>query len=228
MGYVIAAILVLLLVAGFVTFFVLNAARRPGGAAPGEPGAEGQPAGIAAPDESPRGRHHARSPRPARPRAGEHRPGARPRVGDPGRETGRRVGDPSRGGAGPPRAVVCDAEARGISAASSFSGCPPLFRFTAQDEPSSSSDRGANGAPVALSGLAGSPVVVTAPGIPAPGPPGPTPEPPAPAPPGPGPDPRPPTPGARAGTAAAEPEPAPDLTCGPCRRRRPRRRTTRC
>ena len=55
MGYAIAAILVLLIVAGAVTFFALNAARRPGGAAPGEPGAEGQPAGIAAPDESPAG-----------------------------------------------------------------------------------------------------------------------------------------------------------------------------
>jgi hypothetical protein len=55
MGYAIAAILVLLIVAGAVTFFALNAARRPGGAAPGDPGAEGQPAGIAAPDESPAG-----------------------------------------------------------------------------------------------------------------------------------------------------------------------------
>jgi len=55
MGYVIAAIVVLLLVAGFITFFVMNAARRSGGAAPQDPGAEGTPAGIAAPDESPLG-----------------------------------------------------------------------------------------------------------------------------------------------------------------------------
>ena len=55
MGYAIAAILVLLIVAGAVTFFALNAARRPGGAGPGDPETEGQPAGIAAPDESPAG-----------------------------------------------------------------------------------------------------------------------------------------------------------------------------
>jgi hypothetical protein len=55
MGYVIAAILVLLLVVGFITFFVLNATRRSGTAAPRDPGAEGSPAGIAAPDETPLG-----------------------------------------------------------------------------------------------------------------------------------------------------------------------------
>ena len=92
MGYAIAAILVLLIVAGAVTFFALNAARRPGGASPGEPASEGQPAGIAAPDESPAGDTTQVS------EAGEaegretgwdadHRPGAdRPRVGDPGPE----------------------------------------------------------------------------------------------------------------------------------------------
>ena len=37
MGYVIAAIIVLLLVAGFVTFFVLNATKRSGKAGPGDP-----------------------------------------------------------------------------------------------------------------------------------------------------------------------------------------------
>ena len=55
MGYVIAAIVVLLLVAGFVTFFVLNATKRSGKAGPGDPGQEGTPAGIASPDESPLG-----------------------------------------------------------------------------------------------------------------------------------------------------------------------------
>ena len=55
MGYLIAAILVLLLLAGFITFFVLNATRRSGGAGPRDPGAEGSPAGIAAPDETPLG-----------------------------------------------------------------------------------------------------------------------------------------------------------------------------
>jgi hypothetical protein len=55
MGYLIAAILVLLLVAAFVTYLVLNATRRSGSAGPADPGAEGNPAGIAAPDESPLG-----------------------------------------------------------------------------------------------------------------------------------------------------------------------------
>ena len=39
MGYVIAAIVLLLLVAGFITFFVLNAARRSEGAGPATPDA---------------------------------------------------------------------------------------------------------------------------------------------------------------------------------------------
>jgi hypothetical protein len=55
MGYVIAVILVLLLVAGFVTFLVLNATRKGGAAGPSDPGAEGNPSGIMAPDESPLG-----------------------------------------------------------------------------------------------------------------------------------------------------------------------------
>src|SRR4051812_19522561 len=88
MGYVIAVIIVLLLVAGFVTFFVLNAARRSGGAAPSDPGDEGTPAGIAAPDEAPLGdtTQHAEG------QASEGEPPAdgdqdqRPRVGDPGPE----------------------------------------------------------------------------------------------------------------------------------------------
>ena len=45
MGYVIAAILVLLLAAGFITFMVVNATRR----------RDKSPAGIVAPDESPLG-----------------------------------------------------------------------------------------------------------------------------------------------------------------------------
>jgi hypothetical protein len=55
MGYVIAVILVLLLVAAFVTFLVLNATKKSGRAGPGDPGAEGTPAGIVAPDGSPLG-----------------------------------------------------------------------------------------------------------------------------------------------------------------------------
>ena len=90
MGYVIAAIVVLLLVAGFVTFFVLNAARRSGGAGPDDPGAEGTPAGIAAPDETPLGdttEHSGETARESREggSAGDG-PGERPRVGDPGPE----------------------------------------------------------------------------------------------------------------------------------------------
>ena len=94
MGYVIAAVVVLLLVAGFITFFVLNAANRSGRAAPSDPGEEGNPAGIASPDSSPLG--------DTTQHAGEQREGqtvedpedagsagegaAKPRVGDPGPE----------------------------------------------------------------------------------------------------------------------------------------------
>ena len=45
MGYVLVAIVVLLLVAGFITFFVLNATKRK----------SENPADIAAPDETPLG-----------------------------------------------------------------------------------------------------------------------------------------------------------------------------
>jgi hypothetical protein len=55
MGYVIAGILVLLLVAAFVTFFVINATKKSGRAGPSDPGAEGSPPGIASPDPSPLG-----------------------------------------------------------------------------------------------------------------------------------------------------------------------------
>jgi hypothetical protein len=94
MGYAIALIVVLLLVAGAVTFFVLNAAKGGGGAEPEDPGAEGTPAGVASPDESPLG--------DTTEHAGEHQEGHttdeperggtgggqddRPRVGDPGPE----------------------------------------------------------------------------------------------------------------------------------------------
>ncbi len=55
MEYIVAAVLVLLLIAGFVTFMVLNATRKSGSAGPSDPGAEGNPAGIVAPDSSPLG-----------------------------------------------------------------------------------------------------------------------------------------------------------------------------
>jgi|SRR5215207_7491891 len=103
MGYVIAIIVVLLLVAGFVTFFVLNATKRSGRAAPQDPGAEGTPAGIASPDESPLGdttQHageHAEghtTDEPERGAAGDSQ-GAKPRVGDPGPEAGGSSSTPS-------------------------------------------------------------------------------------------------------------------------------------
>jgi|ERR671917_1324351 hypothetical protein len=94
MGYVIAIIVVLLLVAAGVTFFVLNATKKSGRAEPEDPSAEGSPAGIAAPDDSPLG--------DTTEHAGEHSEGqttddpergdnsgtdeAKPRVGDPGPE----------------------------------------------------------------------------------------------------------------------------------------------
>ncbi|MEA2312846.1 MAG: hypothetical protein QOE28_2814, partial [Solirubrobacteraceae bacterium] len=55
MGYLIAAIVVLFLAAGFITYLVLNATKRGGGAEPDDPGADGSPHGIVAPDESPAG-----------------------------------------------------------------------------------------------------------------------------------------------------------------------------
>ena len=93
MGYVIAGIVVLLLVAGFVTFFVLYATGRSGRAAPSDPG-EGNPAGIASPDASPLGdtTEHAGDQQEGRtvdqPEHGGSSEGGgdKPRVGDPGPE----------------------------------------------------------------------------------------------------------------------------------------------
>jgi len=94
MGYVIAAIIVLLLVAGFITFFVLSATKRSGRAAPSDPGDEGTPAGIASPDDSPLGdtTEHAGDQQegrtvddPERSPTGEGSD-EKPRVGDPGPE----------------------------------------------------------------------------------------------------------------------------------------------
>jgi len=85
MGYVIVAILVLLVVSGGVIFFTLNATRRSGAAEPGQPDAEGTPPGIAAPDESEAG--DTTQPSEADEGAAVDPSGAdRPRVGDPGAE----------------------------------------------------------------------------------------------------------------------------------------------
>jgi hypothetical protein len=93
MGYVIAGIVVLALVGGFVTFFVLNATKRSGGAEPSDPGGEGNPAGIASPDPSPLGdtSEHAGEQQEGHTvddpeHAGGGEPEAKPRVGDPGPE----------------------------------------------------------------------------------------------------------------------------------------------
>ena len=96
MGYVIAGVIVMLLVAGFVTFFVLNATKKSGPAAPSEPSAEGNPAGIAAPDSSPLGdtsQHSGGQQEGQTVTETEHAGGgegsggdAKPRVGDPGPE----------------------------------------------------------------------------------------------------------------------------------------------
>jgi hypothetical protein len=100
MGYVIALIIVLLLVGGFIAYTVANAKSRGGGAAPADPGAEGNPAGIFAPDSSPLGDSDQH--------AGEHREGTT--VADPeqeGRRPGQgdvpRVGDPGPEAADRPR-----------------------------------------------------------------------------------------------------------------------------
>ena len=96
MGYVIAAIVVLLLVAGFIAFLVLNATRRAGRAEPRDPGAEGTPAGIVAPDESPLGdttQHSGETEREGRAEGTEGDRG--PRVGDPGAEA--IASEPGRG-----------------------------------------------------------------------------------------------------------------------------------
>src|SRR5919199_5609986 len=93
MAYVIVGILVLLIVAVGVTFFVMNATNKGGGADPSDPGAEGNPSGIAAPDASPLGdtTQHAGEQRAGQTvddpeHAGGGSSAGRPRVGDPGPE----------------------------------------------------------------------------------------------------------------------------------------------
>src|SRR3954451_5262076 len=94
MAYVLVGIVVLLLVAGGVTFFVMNATNKGGGAEPSDPGAEGNPAGIAAPDPSPLGdttQHAGEQTEGQTVNDPEHEgggggPSQRPRVGDPGPE----------------------------------------------------------------------------------------------------------------------------------------------
>jgi hypothetical protein len=95
MAYVIVGLLVLALVGGFVTFFVINATKKSGSASPSDPGAEGTPAGIASPDPSPLGdtTEHSGDQQEGRTTTdtesageGDDRSAAKPRVGDPGPE----------------------------------------------------------------------------------------------------------------------------------------------
>ena len=87
MGYVIAAILVLLIVGGFVLFLVTNATRKSNVSDAGDPGADQNPLGIVgSDDETPAGdtSQHARptDERPLRTRIAATRPDvARPVVG---------------------------------------------------------------------------------------------------------------------------------------------------
>jgi hypothetical protein len=75
---------------------VLNATRRSGAAGPGDPGQEGTPAGIAAPDESPLGDTTEHSGATAEEGRSEGAEGdQRPRVGDPGPEA--TADEPRRG-----------------------------------------------------------------------------------------------------------------------------------
>ena len=165
MGYVIALIVVLLLVVGAVTFFVLNAAKAAGRAAPEDPGAEGTPAGIAAPDESPLG--------DTTEHAGEQQEGQT--TDEPGaRRRGRRLrrqaarGRPrSRGLLGRPGARVRAArEPPSLNLARTYWFGPALAgnpSLSVADALHSSErrdkrtllliDRGAQGAPVSLSGV---------------------------------------------------------------------------
>ena len=94
MGYVIAGMLVLILVAGFITFFVMNATKKSGRAGPSDPSDEGTPAGIASPDDSPLGdttqhsgdQQEGRTVNDPEHSGGSSTPDNKPRVGDPGPE----------------------------------------------------------------------------------------------------------------------------------------------
>jgi hypothetical protein len=55
MGYAIAAILVILIIAGFVTFLVMNAAKKGDTEDAADPGADSNPLGIIGSDDTPVG-----------------------------------------------------------------------------------------------------------------------------------------------------------------------------
>jgi hypothetical protein len=91
MEYVIPIIVVILLVAGFVTFLVLNAASKGGAAAEGEPG----PPGIGADEQTPLGDtpEHA----DAEPRHGGERRFGRPHETPSDPDEAAHVGRPGEG-----------------------------------------------------------------------------------------------------------------------------------
>jgi hypothetical protein len=92
MGYVIAAILVVLIVGGFVLFLVTNAAKKSNVSDAGDPGADQNSLSIiGSDDETPAGdtSQHSETVENARSRREESRPDAAPAV-DGGEAEGRR------------------------------------------------------------------------------------------------------------------------------------------
>ena len=92
MGYVIAAILVVLIVGGFVLFLVSNAAKKSNVSDAGDPGADQNSLSIiGSDDETPAGdtSQHSETVENARSRREESRPDAAPAV-DGGEAEGRR------------------------------------------------------------------------------------------------------------------------------------------
>ena len=107
----------------------------------------------------------------------------------------------------PPLTAVCARlRAPGHVRRVELRGCPPLFRYAAR-RTLLLIDRGAHGAPVALTAGRGYAASHDRPRRPRPRPA--APEPPAPAPPGPGPDPRPPAPGPEPAPLPPDPNPRP-------------------
>ena len=103
MGYVIAAILVVLIVGGFVLFLVTNATKKSNVSDAGDPGADQNPMGIVgSDDETPAGDTE---------RARRRRPTDEGRFRREDEPSGRRAGRRRRRGGGPngPRADILDA-----------------------------------------------------------------------------------------------------------------------
>ena len=145
-----------------------------GRAGPEDPGAEGSPAGIAAPDASPLGdtdRARRRAPggrdgRRARRRRAARRSDDKPRVGDPGPEapTARSPspsGSPTALAEPGTHRLVWEPRARGEISRCRSRGCPPLFR-PAGKRTLLLIDRGARGRLGCLTAVPGTPATVRA------------------------------------------------------------------